>query len=191
MMKKLTNKIVDWLISCDVINEEDSELYNYALFLVILSFSPIVISLVIGLCMGLPLQSILIMIPFFVIRQYSGGYHAKSLSFCFFISCIIIAVFIFLSGIISFHFSIGISACSFLIIFLFSPITNENKKLNIYEFNRYKLLARIISGIFLLLDIVFTLLEIETFSICISIGLAQVAFLQIIAIIKNNITKIV
>ena len=41
MIEKSTVKIADWLIRCQVITEEDRELYEYAIYSIFLTISPL------------------------------------------------------------------------------------------------------------------------------------------------------
>lgn len=40
-MEKCTGKIADWLVKYDVIQETDRELYEYAIYSILLTLSPI------------------------------------------------------------------------------------------------------------------------------------------------------
>ena len=83
MTKKCTNVIVGWLVRCDAIEEKDRELYQYAVYSVFLSTYPLLFATCFGVVIGEVERSIAIIIPFAVIRKFSGGYHAKNSRSCF------------------------------------------------------------------------------------------------------------
>lgn len=46
-MERCTGKITDWLIKCGAIPETDRELYEYAIYSILLSLSPMLLALAI------------------------------------------------------------------------------------------------------------------------------------------------
>ena len=60
------------------VEEEDRKLYGYCSYSFFLSISPVVMIIIIGSLMGIPVESILIIIPFMFIRKFSGGFHLKA-----------------------------------------------------------------------------------------------------------------
>ena len=81
-MKKCTDTVVDWMMRYNVIHDEDKELYKYALHSVLLFVSPFILAGSIGFFVGSVKHGILLILPFIVLRKFSGGYHAKNLSTC-------------------------------------------------------------------------------------------------------------
>lgn len=79
-MQKYTEAVVAWLVKYQVIEEQEKELYCYAMESYILFWSPVIFALLLGIIMGKVKESIFVIIPFMIIRKYSGGYHAKHLS---------------------------------------------------------------------------------------------------------------
>ena len=78
-MKYCTGKIVEWLINHDAIESDDKELYEYALYSLWLLVTPLFLAIIVGLCFGRIKEGIVIVIPFMLLRKFSGGYHAKHL----------------------------------------------------------------------------------------------------------------
>ena len=76
-MKKCTDTVVDWMMRYNVIHDEDKELYKYALHSVLLFVSPFILAGSIGFFVGSVKHGILLILPFIVLRKFSGGYHAK------------------------------------------------------------------------------------------------------------------
>ena len=76
-MERCTGKITDWLIKCGAIPETDRELYEYAIYSILLSLSPMLLALAIGALFGSAVQGVLTITPFVILRKFSGGYHAN------------------------------------------------------------------------------------------------------------------
>lgn len=78
-MNICTDKVTDWMIRCKVINESEKELYQYALYSAILQIIPLLLAGGIGFCFGSMRCGIIMILPFIILRKYSGGFHAKRL----------------------------------------------------------------------------------------------------------------
>ena len=96
-MQKILGKISQWLADENVIEQKDKGLYEYALKSVLITICPIVAALLIGSLMGMIKEAVLLIIPFMIIRRFSGGYHTKNIWTCLILSCGLIAGFTYLS----------------------------------------------------------------------------------------------
>lgn len=180
MMEKCTGKITEWLIKCDAIQEEDCKLYEYAMYSILLTLSPILLALVVGVLLGATQQGILIIIPFVILRKFSGGYHAKSAGVCFISSSLLLVLCIFLSFIVECDWRLwGVTALSAISLIYFSPIENENRLLNKKEWACYKKIVTAIVICFIIADLFLFLFKLDTYAICISIGIVLAAGLQL------------
>ena len=74
--------IINWLIKSKAIKDDERELYEYALYSIVLLLSPAFISIAIGCIMGIPINGVLMVIPFLFLRKFSGGFHACMDMFC-------------------------------------------------------------------------------------------------------------
>ena len=187
MTKKCTNVVVGWLIRCDAIEEKDRELYQYAVYSVLLSMYPLLFATCFGAVIGEIDKSVAIIIPFAVIRKFSGGYHTKNSWSCFLWSslllllCIVVSIYV-KCGL----FLIMVAVIAEMSLIYFSPIDNENRKLNREEHREYKKMTAIWTSLFLLVAVMFHLGEWEKYSICISIGMILSASLQIPCILVQK-----
>ena len=66
-MQKYTEAVVAWLVKCQVIEEQEKELYCYAMESYILFWSPVIFVLLLGIIMGKVKESIFVIIPFMII----------------------------------------------------------------------------------------------------------------------------
>lgn len=179
MIEKSTVKIADWLIRCQVITEEDRELYEYAIYSIFLTISPLFLAIVFGYLFDAVWQSVLIILPFVVVRKFSGGYHAKKASICLISSSLLLVLCIILSFYVE---------CNLLLLFIailsavslmhFSPIESENRLLSRNEQVYYKKITAIIVISFVIVDLLLFLFRVYPCVVCISIGLILSAGLQ-------------
>lgn len=172
--------IVQWLINNDEIQERDKILYMYALNSIKATVIPLILAFVMCVMLRIPLANMLLVIPFMIIRKYSGGYHAGTIYQCLVLSCIVLVISFAIA--VSIRFSIGLNVAlilSIIIIWMFSPIDSDNKRLNAEEKKNMACKTRgITCGICGAIYLTW-LLGKEQLAIDLTIGLILVAALQI------------
>ena len=186
MIEKCANIIADWLISCNVVEETDKELYSYAVYSILLSLSPLALAIGFGICMGCVRRSITIIMPFVIIRKFSGGFHTKHAWSCLIWSCLLLLLCI----VMSFYIKCGwgtalITVGAAVSLILNSPIDNVNRELGWEEYLRYKKITIVIVIIFMFTAVLLFECRLNTNSICISIGIVLSAGLQLPCIFKK------
>lgn len=189
-MKRCSEAIADWLVNCEVIEETDRELYSYAVKSFFLSVFPIFLSALLGLFRGCIEQSIIIVMPFMMIRKYSGGYHAKKLWSCLLTSSLLLLFCIEASRYCEYGWTLVICAIiSAISLIIFSPIDNENRPLDQGEFKHYKKVILNIVLFMVLIAGILTLAKLYTYATCIYIGIMFSAGLQIPCVFKQAVRK--
>lgn len=190
-MERCTGKITDWLIKCGAIPETDRELYEYAIYSILLSLSPMLLALAIGALFGSAVQGGLTITPFVILRKFSGGYHAKSARVCFISSSLLLVLCIFLSSVIKCDIKLLVATIlSAISLAYFSPLENENRLLSREEQKRYKKVVIKLLICFGLVELCLLCLGMTEWLVCISIGMMLTAFLQGLCIVKNLKTKL-
>ena len=125
-------------------------------------------------------ESVIIIIPFMLMRKFSGGYHAKSMWACFISSTVLLATFIYLSTYIYYGKVSSIwMIISVLILWINSPIESENYKLEKEEKHFYKRVVIGMSMVFLIIYGILGICGYGHFGVCVSIGVDMTAILQI------------
>lgn len=189
-MKKCTGFVISWLIQQQAIEEEDRELYTYAADNIIFSLAPLVMVWVIGSFMHCFRQGVVMIIPFMLLRKFSGGYHAKTLFYCLILSSLLLFLCMKITSYVpcdwrAMIFS-GIAGSSLII---HSPIDSDNKRLEEEQKVQYR---KVVCGFVLLfLALIFILWKLneQKYAVCIAVGLWLSAGLQIpclVKIIKND-----
>lgn len=185
-MEKCADKVACWLVRCQVIEEADRELYEYAVISFLMSLMPLILGLCFGFAMGGVKQSVFIILPFVLIRKFSGGYHAKRAWICLVTSSLLVFLCIKLSFWLS--CSVGLilaAAAATASLCVFSPVDNENRRLDEEEKKQYRGTTMKLASVFLLTGILFCLFGLQTYAVCIFIGIILTACLQLPCIIKR------
>lgn len=180
MIAHCVGAITTWLIRHEAVEEKDRELYEYAVYSLILTFSPLILIIMIGGLMGVIKESILLILPFMIIRKFSGGFHAKHEWTCLCGSCVLLFLCVFAAtnikcGIIL-HVVTVVAVISLVVC---SPIDCENRRLQEHEKRRYKLVTAVTALLFELVYLLFLFFGAGTCAVCIAVGLILSAGLQI------------
>ena len=118
--------ITGWLIRCGAVRESDRELYVYAAYSFLITVSPLFLTILIGTLLGKTWQSIVLILPFLLIRKFSGGVHAKHAIVCFICSCLLLLLCIELSGHIEGGSTLAaVTAAAMVSLFLLSPVKTK------------------------------------------------------------------
>lgn len=176
--------MVRWLVESETVNREDKELYEYAVYSLFLTVTPIVLILIIGSLLGKTIQGLIIIFPFMFIRKFSGGIHAKKLRTCLLSSSVVLFLVVWLVDKLNnnIFLSISVFSAAFSLI-CFSPIDSENRRLSVDERKEYKITTISMTTIFVAIYGVLLYAEFRIYAICIAEGIILTAMLQIPCIV--------
>lgn len=142
MYSILSSKITAFLITNHAVKDEESEIYRYGLELLLSSIVNLIALLFLGYLLNRFFQTILFLLTFCPLRQFSGGIHAANHFRCslYFTLTYAICVLLEKSWLINTNkvVLLCILAASSLIIVLLSPIEDHNKPLSYQERNLFK-----------------------------------------------------
>ena len=183
MMHRVADAVANWLVKKNAISTEDSALYSYAMFCVIITLIPIVLSIIVGIITNMLIESLLFITPFVLIRKYSGGFHLKSPNVCLFVSIGIIAVFILCIKLVLQYELYSVPLICMLpfgmLLFIKSPIDTEERKLSERETVVFGIIARVMVTIFLITVLILAYYHIYPVAIPISFGIILSGALQV------------
>jgi len=183
MLSYVSRHIVDWLILKKAVEEEDRELYEYAAYNLIFTSIPLGAFLIVCGIIGYFVKGLLLLTALLAVRRYSGGFHAKTPFGCMCISSAVLAICFVYSTIVQNGLFVGIvTAVSAAGVFILSPIDSENRRLDMEEKRRYRLLARRNVCVLFLLYILCTIAGYHSFAVCLSIGTTAGALALIVCI---------
>jgi accessory gene regulator B len=154
MYKKIADNLSNSLVSSGAISGSDVRVYSYAAELLLSSITGLVICVGIGILFGSPLGSVIFLVIYCPLRQFSGGYHAAN-----HIACAAIFCLLFLGNTLVAHNVIAkitdsegmllilliVAGLSVVVINLFSPVEDRNKPLDQNEVVKFKKKTRVLS----------------------------------------------
>ncbi len=160
----MISKLANFLVSVAVKDSDETqyrEVYQYVLFIILNYILFFGYSLILGLLLGIPFQSIVFFVSLAILRRYAGGYHADTETRCLIISTAyfsfgILLIKVLSEGIIKINFCYIIIAiiCAFIIILL-SPCDSPEKTL---EGNQRKVIKiKSIVSVFVFLSLILLL----------------------------------
>lgn len=165
------------------ISDEDRELYEYAVFNFILKVLPFTIIIPFCVITGTVLSGSIIIFVFLSIRSFSGGYHAKTPIRCFVSSCIIMIMIIISAEYMNNHILVfagmvfsAISLC------YFSPLDSENRRLELAEKKKYKMICIAQVLFYIAGYMILTAFKQDKYAVCMALGVLLAAFLQMLAV---------
>ena len=147
MFRNIAENIYDYLFKRKLINQNDREVYTYALEVIVLNVGLLITLFVISVFMKQLLFFVCYLCFFVPLRIFSGGYHAKRSEVCFTMSVgiYILALLILKNNVHLYENTVLLSIASLflLIIYIFSPMENENHPLADNQRKRNKIIVRI------------------------------------------------
>lgn len=185
-MKIWAEIVVDWMIHNHAIHKEEKELYVFALDSAVMLVLPLLLGGAIGFLLGSPKHGIILVVPFMILRKFSGGYHAKKRWICTVLSSLLLFLCIVLSMKVQFGQTVVINTILAAIsLGIFSPIDSENRLLDKEEKRIYKRMVIYCLVLFGLINIVLFVLNAYTYIVSLSIGIQLSAALQLPYIVKR------
>ena len=150
-------KLVNLLQHRGIIKEEDAELYLFGFHNLLLDTIYFSALIVLSLFCGMLVQFMVFWGFYASLRHFAGGYHADSVTKCFFITVGIVLLTFGCLEYIRWSSALNLSVVfvSAVVILLLAPVANINKPLDVDESKVFKRITRIVLLIEL---IVFTIL---------------------------------
>ena len=192
MLKRLSNKITKKLVDINVIEEADSELYEYGFWQGGVLFFNFLTVVLLGILFNMLLESMIFLVFYGVLRTIAGGYHARTQNTCYILSIILMMVVLIMLK--TFHWN-TILCCiltilSISVIFILAPVQDENKLLDETEKKIFKKLSRVISLLYGFIIFLLFLLNKNELAYCVVISLFTISIMLIIGEIRNELNGI-
>lgn len=192
MIERVSIYVANWLASEGNVSNDDHALYKYATYSFLFGMIPVAISVLCGIFMGIIGESLLLMIPFILIRKFSGGYHLESSRMCFLLSLTVIVAACGLLKWLLGHVEnyIGFTSIVFLAfcsLWFFSPIDSDARKLRESERRLFRKIAQLLSSITLLIYCLLLINQSIHLAVPTGLGLVIAAFLQFPCLLRKTI----
>lgn len=178
-MEKIISKITQNIISQNIIDENQRDIFSYLLLSVIMNLFSAVIMISIGSIVVSLWKSLIFTATLIFLRSYTGGYHASSPGRCFLSSLFIVIFFLSISQVIKSIMLILIATIlSSLIILIYAPANNASIHLDELEIKalRQHIFIRVLLTIVFIC--VFLTFDLSSAS-CISCSMIAVAILLV------------
>ena len=159
MTRFFSKTLVKWLLKTGAISQQDADVYEYGVYSFLFSCIPFGLVLVLSIPLDMAWEGVLLIIPFFFLRKFTGGFHFQSALPCLVTSTLLLLAS--LAGIkallpkpplLAVYLAVYLSLIP---IFLLSPIDSINRKLTSKE---QRVFRRIAIGLACFFAILFTLL---------------------------------
>lgn len=187
-MDKYYKKLSLFLVRNHKINKNDSELYEYAIKVVVHGIINIVVTVIVGLLFEMLKECLCVFFVFFILRKFTGGLHSNKYIYCLISSVVLMILSLFIIKYFEQnHYHIiflSLVTIFTILIWILAPIDNHNKLLSATEKNIYKIISRILTTFFYIISIYFLLNE---FKFCYSFGFGIIltSLLLIIEVISR------
>lgn len=184
-MDRLANTITDYYIRKKIITEEKREIYSYGFKLIIADVINYVIILSLGVIFQRFIESIAFLITLCGLRQFSGGFHAKTFWLCrlsMITTCLCVMLLTDIVTYTGFEIitAVFVNVISVVFITITAPIVHPNKPLSDKQKHSNKIKSIITSVFLSIASIVFVVTTDMKFGVTIAITLLAVVVLMII-----------
>ena len=187
----LADRMVDWLIVREAVSEEDRELYEYAVECSLMTIVPLLLALLVGGIMREIGTGAILILPFMLLRKFSGGYHAKHMETCLFCSSGLLVICILIAAQITYSWQLCVGMLLGTVwLFLFSPVDSESRRLDHEEKKRYRYAAGILAIAVCVISVLLKKCGAERFAVCMAMGLFLTVTLQIPCVLQRVFKKI-
>lgn len=193
MINKVSSFVSKWLLREGAITENDQSIYTYAVYSLLFGMAPVAIALLLGALFNMVVEGIFLIIPFMLIRKFSGGCHLSSSKVCGVISTSMLVVAFLLIKLFSLeqyiNFLFPCVIISVICVFTLSPIDSKARQLSENERKIFRSIARILSLIFLLVYLVLLASKYIRIAASVGVGILVVAALQIPCLVSKYLSK--
>lgn len=188
MATTLAECIVEKLIAASVVEEVDRELYVYGFFLLITRFFFFLVTIAFGCLLGIPFESVIFYIAFFLLRSYAGGVHAKTEMACTVWTMLALGTTVFAIRVREFSSAeiLLLLIFSNLSVFLFSPLDNIEKPLDADSRREYRKICNILLIVYDVIAVISVLIRAPALCYPVVCGLSLEGVLLSIGKVKGK-----
>lgn len=188
MIRKTANILSKWLLKAGAISEVDLGLYEYGIYSFLFTLIPLFAVILLSFPFHITFEGILFIIPFIILRKFTGGFHFSSALLCTLVSIVVLSAFllgikvlIILSPSIPAYVTVYLSLIPIITL---SPIDSMNRRLTHKEKRVFRKIAICLGIFFAALFTLLMLLGISRVAIPIGAGIVLTALLQLPCLLK-------
>lgn len=187
-MNSLANVITDYYCKKNIIAEDKKEIYCYGFQLIMADIINYTIIIALGIILNRIIESMVFLIILCGIRQFSGGFHAKTFAICrlsFIATYICVLSISFIISKINNVYVVLINVICFIFISYFAPIEHPNKPMTSLQKKRNKLKSIITSSVVSVASVILVAMDMAV-GVTISITLLAVAFWMLVSLLMRK-----
>lgn len=160
MINRFSAIIVNYLLKSRVINnvEVEKQFYQYGIEITLSSIINIALILLLGLISKSVFESVIFLLLFIPIRQFTGGYHASTYLRCNLLFCSLYIVVLMVSRLtfsyLTTYAVILITFICILLIWFMCPVEHINKPIPTQRKKHHKLIAAMLGTLYGIISIV-------------------------------------
>lgn len=155
MIRVISEAIAKWLELEGVVSSEERTLYSYAAYSFLFGILPIGMVMLLGMCFGMLQEGIALIIPFMMLRKFSGGFHLESSRRCFAATVGVLTFSLRLVAYIVRTEQMGVLSylvcLSVLSLCILSPVENQARKISQKERIVFRTVVQVLSLISLVI----------------------------------------
>lgn len=187
----LSEILTDKLISMQIINVEEKDIYSYGFKQGLLLLLNMITIIMIGFFFNMIWQSVIFMVAYSILRVYAGGYHASTPFRCYLFSVVMITAVLWLIKLIHWNGFICflITIASGIIILLMAPVEDANKPLDHVEKRIFKKRTNIVLSVLVGIALLFWFKSGNQISICIIMGICLISVMLVLGKLKISKDK--
>lgn len=194
MSEYLAKKIVNKMIINNVVDDKNTDAYQYAVQLLIEKCIGFILIYIFALVAGKTVETSLFLITYLTIRRYSGGYHCKTDIGCLFLSLIyvVVSVCFEIPFLINHRISADIIFASSIVFMLIAgPINHPNMNWSKDEYIAIKKRFFLVVLVWLVIITCVELIDVpKNIIIYLYVGVINASFLMMISkILKQEVKQ--
>ncbi len=179
--------IIEKLVINKIIQEEESEIYKFGMECLVLKLFHCISYIGIAVCLKMLPELAVIGCVLIPLRRNAGGYHAKTKTECYIFSCFYVLIILFVSKTVINQFIWwGALVLSDVIIYLMSPVDNENRRLDKEEALYYRKKSRYILILANISSIILEAVNLYNIGGLLRCGICATAFLMVLGISNKS-----
>lgn len=190
MIHIVSEAVARWLELEGIVSSSERTLFEYAAYSFLFGLLPFGIILLLGLCFRMIQEGFIFIIPFMLLRKFSGGFHLKSPGMCLAVTSGILALAMWLIKYIAYSGQTEIITffvvLSVVTLCIFSPVDNHARPLSDRERIVFRKIARILSVISLSVYFILLFDAELRYTSAFGVGVILVGFLQIPCIVGRQ-----
>lgn len=187
-MEKISSYLTDKIICRGIINSDKKEICKIGIELILADITNFSLILMIGCFTSSVLYACIYIILLLTVRQFSGGFHAKTYGICRMVTIGMYILILYFSKILNAYlmlYSVILNFITFATMFAFAPVRHPNKELTPVEIQANKLFSLLSTLLYSIASIILIILGRKE-GLVISLSLFAISILMYVGLLTNR-----